>query len=202
MRYNFYADWDGNYFRVGSTTRDANGKVNPHTHNYEGNPMRIEFPEDGASGDVTIQNIYDFAASYSVVKDYDVVGYYNADKKTVIIQTPFSTQGIGGSTRIGDFIVDNCTYKACIVGCEIGENKDLDGNYPLYLYSGVEFDVADDGTLTAKSPWLIYVFSGDGNGVWKVFNETEFLTSPMNEAKIVARPRGSMLPTYPDLTAS
>lgn len=181
-----YDETQANYFRLGESLENQFGDIDTKGHVWGGNPLKITFPADGASGKVVIQNLLDYDDYYAKVR-YDITGDYDADARTVTIETPFSNTGIGRAVRISDISYNEDVQQLVLVSCEVSNRADQTGNYPIYINDELVFDVADDGTLTAQTQWLAYGFGQMSQGIFRIYNTTEIHT--ITEApQIAARP--------------
>lgn len=159
-----------NYFVITSPYNEI-GVFGIDTKNYSGYPVKVEMPANGESGQVTITGIYDFK-DFSGVTLEPVKAEYDADARTVTINTPFSGK-LNGATKIGSYMRGDYLNNSVIVACEIGQSPDLTGQYPITTKDKLVFDVAEDGTLTPRSSWLIYSFSDVQKGILDIASATE-----------------------------
>ncbi len=169
-----------------------NGSFAPDKANYSGYPIKMELPADGASGDVTITGIYNFAGRENITW-IPVTGKYDADASTVTITTPFNQASVGRGVKIGTYERGGNEFTSVMVACKVADEPDMTGQRPITTFDELVFDVAEDGTLTARTSWLVYSFGGMQNGIEDILNLT--VAKPITEqASLIAFPSEVVFP--------
>lgn len=173
------------YFVV-SSAYDFTGKFNPDAWNYHGYAVNVEMPADGKSGAVSITGICDLK-KYEEVKLFPVKGEYDAEAHTITIPTPFDSNASSRCVKAATYERGGEVFTAVVAGCVVADKPDMSGNYPINVLDELVFDVADDGTLTPRTSWLVYSFGGGKNGIENLYNFT--VGKPITEnANIFAIP--------------
>lgn len=163
-----------------------NGSFAPDKANYSGFPIKMEMPANGASGDVTITGIYNFAGRENITY-VPVTGKYDAEASTVTIKTPFNQASVGRGVQIGTYERGGNVFTSVMVACKIADEPDMTGQRPITTFDELVFDVAADGSLTARTNWLIYSYGGMENGIEDILNLT--VMKPITEqASLIAFP--------------
>lgn len=158
------------YFVV-SSCYDITGKFGTDTRNYSGYVLNMDMPADGKSGEVTITGICNFT-EYEDVKPIPVKGEYDAEAHTVTIPTPFDSNSANRCIKAATYVRGGYDFTATLAGCQVADKPDMTGQYPINVLDELVFDVAEDGTLTPRTSWLIYTFGGIGNGIENLYNVT------------------------------
>lgn len=180
-----------NYLIV-SSTYDFFGVFSPDGHNYSGYPIKIEMPDNGESGEVIITGIYDFG-KYDEVTLEPIKGIYDSEAATVTIPTPFDSKFKNKCVKAGTYERGEEIFTGVLAACKIGDTPDMTGQYPINILDELVFDIAQDGTLTPRSSWLIYSFGGPQNGIENIFNYTVGKVIA-DEATLIAVPEEIIFP--------
>lgn len=160
------------YFIV-SSSYDEYGAFKPEEdyRNYSGYPVKIDMPADGKSGEVTITGICNLN-KYEEFSYLPIKGEYDAEASTITIATPFDSRTANKCLKAATYTRGENEFTAVIAGCKVGDAPDMSGQYPINILDEIVFDVAEDGTLTARTSWLVYSFGGYGNGIENLYNVT------------------------------
>lgn len=155
-----------NTFMVVGSGYNTSGIFTPDlsTVAYTAHTMNVAFPEGGVSGDVKITGIFGFEFMEGVTQ-IPVTGTYDAQASTITIATPFDSKDMSKCVQTATYYQGDEFFTAVLAGCETIDEPDQDGRYNINVIDKLVFDVAADGTLTPRTPWVIYGFGETRNGI-------------------------------------
>lgn len=147
---------------------------------------------------VTFSNIVDNSnySAYGWQGCNPVTGVYDAEKKTVTIETPTVSDD---KTRedynvLGEMDFGNDRIYVVLISGDFSEVPDKDGNYLLYQEKKLVFDVSDDGTeLTPRTGYGCYGLyvdhiEGNADAGFMNFYKTASIKKMTQEPNIAASP--------------
>lgn len=153
-----------NIYMVAGSGYDQTGAFNPKSLQYKAYPMKVELPVGGVSGQAEISGIFNFEEAEEVTQ-IPFTGNYDAQARTLTIATPFDTEDRSKCLKIATYKQWDETFTAVLGGCRISDEPDINGQYSISVLDELVFDVAADGSLTPRSPWVVYAFGQSSEGI-------------------------------------
>lgn len=192
-----------NVYMVAGFGYDQTGAFNPKSLQYKAYPMKAELPEGGVSGQAEISGIFNLEQAEEVTQ-IPFTGNYDAGAKTLTIATPFDTGDQSKCLKIATYKQWDEIFTAVLCGCKISDRPDMNGQYSVSVLDELVFDVAADGTLTPRNPWVVYAFGQSSKGIVDIAVESVTRTIT-EEASLMALPPTVQFPddaVYAGLEAS